>query len=296
MESRLLEIFVYVAELGSFSKAAQRLSITPSAVIQQFNRLEDELRVRLLVRTKKGVALTPAGEYMLVKSKKLLHDIQNIEHTLHSFSRESSHIFTLGSSFVRKSRAFYPLWQRFAQASTWNVQIIDVGDIRNTWQMADIIECVHYGGSWQRQMCFTELFTVPIALSARPDLLPADRSFLTWDDLSGKTLVTLPSGLSPVLDNLAREARARGVQVIEAPYYDMFLFSMCEVNDYFLQIPLIWRDLYPSMPTLRCSWDYTQPYGFFCQKNPPAIVEKFLSFVAHERDAGTLDLGKDLLL
>lgn len=294
MESRLLEIFIHVAELGSFSKAAQRLSITPSAVIQQFNRLEDELGVRLLVRTKKGVALTPAGEYMLAKSKELLHDIQDIENTLHGFNRESSHIITLGSSFVRKSRAFYPLWQRFAPASTWNVQIIDVGDIHNTWQMADIIECVRYGSPWQHQMRFTELFTVPVALSARPDILPTDRNFLIWDDLRGRTLVTLHSGFSPVLDAMADEARARGVQVIEAPRYDMFLFSMCEVNDYFLQIPLIWRDLYPSMPTMRCDWDYTEPYGFFCQKNPPAIIEKFLSFVMHERDAGTLDLEKSL--
>ena len=65
MESRLLEVFVQVAELGSFSKAAQRLYITPSAVIQQVNRLEDELGVRLLLRSKKGVELTPAGEYLL---------------------------------------------------------------------------------------------------------------------------------------------------------------------------------------------------------------------------------------
>lgn len=294
MESRLLEIFVHVAELGSFSKAAQHLSITPSAVIQQFNRLEDDLRVRLLVRTKKGVALTPAGKYMLGKSKKLLHDIQDIENTLRSFSRESSRMITLGSSFVRKSRAFCPLWQRFAPGNDWTVQIIDVGDILNTWQKADIIECVCYGSPWQKQMRFTELFTVPVALSARPDILPADRDFLVWDDLRGRTLVTLHAGFSPVLDALAHEARARGIQVIEAPRYDMFLFSMCEVNDYFLQIPLIWRDLYPSMPTMRCNWDYTEPYGFFCQKNPPKIIEEFLSFVIREQDAGTLDLGKDL--
>ena len=79
MESRLLEVFVQVAELGSFSKAAQLLYITPSAVIQQVNRLEDELGVKLLLRSKKGVKLTPAGEYLLRESRSLLKHLREMK-------------------------------------------------------------------------------------------------------------------------------------------------------------------------------------------------------------------------
>lgn len=291
MESRLLEIFIQIAELGSFSKAAQRLSITPSAVIQQFNRLEDELGVQLLVRTRKGVLLTPAGEYMLEESRRLLREIQDVEDTLHQFGSKNTII--LGSSFVRKSRAFYPLWQRFEPGKDFTVQTIDVGDILNTWQKADIIECIHYASFWQKQMRFTPLGTVPIAVAARPDILPAGRDLLTWDDLCGKTLVTLRSGLSPILDDLSRQARAHGVEIMEAPRYDMFLFNMCEVNGYVLQLPACWQDLYPSMRIMRFDWAYTLPYGFFCQKHPPEIIGQFLSFVIHERDTGSLHWEQD---
>lgn len=288
VESRLLEVFVRIAELGSFSKAAQRLYITPSAVIQQFNRLEDELGVKLLLRTKKGVELTPAGEYMLRESRRLLGHIREIEETLHRFDTENGRTLILGSSFVRKSRVFHPLWQRFAPGREWTVQTIDVGDIHSTWQRTDIIESAHYGGTWQREMRFTQLCTVPVGLAAAPSLLRAGQEMITWADLRGKTLVTLASGRSQTLDSLADEARAQGVQVIEVPRYDMFLFSLCEVNGYFLQVPVCWRDLYPTMRVLPCAWDYALPYGFFCQQHPPRIVEEFLAFAARQQDAGAL--------
>ena len=53
-----LNTFIQVAENGSFSKAAEKLYITPSAVIQQINNLEKELQVSLFIRTRHGTQLT----------------------------------------------------------------------------------------------------------------------------------------------------------------------------------------------------------------------------------------------
>ena len=54
MLNHQLETFIQVAENGSFSKAAEKLYITPSAVIQQINNLEQDLQVTLLKRTRHG--------------------------------------------------------------------------------------------------------------------------------------------------------------------------------------------------------------------------------------------------
>ena len=288
MESRLLEVFVLVAELGSFSKAAQRLYITPSAVIQQVNRLEDELGVRLLQRSKQGVKLTPAGEYLLREGGSLLKHLREMKDTLHTFDEQSRQTLILGSSFVRKSRVFSPLWQRFEPGRGWSVQTIDTSDIRRTWQQTDIIECTDYGAPWQHSMRFTPLCTVPVALAASPSVLAPGQETLSWEDLRGKTLVTFAPGYSATLDALAAKARAMGMRVIESTRYDMYLFSMCEVNGYFLQVPLCWHDLYPSMRVLPCTWGYTLPYGFFCQKHPPRIIEDFLAFAAAQPDISSL--------
>ena len=60
MDPHLLRTFVAVAETGSFSAAAHRLSYTQSAVSQQIATLEADLGTTLL--TRRPVALTPAGE------------------------------------------------------------------------------------------------------------------------------------------------------------------------------------------------------------------------------------------
>ena len=59
-----LKTFLTVCETGSFSKAAEQLFITPSAVLQQIRTLEAELDAALFVRSSKGVSLTSAGDYL----------------------------------------------------------------------------------------------------------------------------------------------------------------------------------------------------------------------------------------
>lgn len=60
-----LQVFVAVARLRSFSGAARELSVTASAVSQAVKQLEETLRVVLLTRTTRSVALTDAGRRLL---------------------------------------------------------------------------------------------------------------------------------------------------------------------------------------------------------------------------------------
>lgn len=57
-----LAAFAIVAEARSFTRAAARLNISPSALSQTIGKLEKRLGVRLLARTTRSVALTEAGE------------------------------------------------------------------------------------------------------------------------------------------------------------------------------------------------------------------------------------------
>jgi DNA-binding transcriptional LysR family regulator len=56
-----LRAFLFVGELRSFSRAADRLGVTPSALSQLVRGLEERMGVRLLNRTTRSVALTDAG-------------------------------------------------------------------------------------------------------------------------------------------------------------------------------------------------------------------------------------------
>ena len=65
-------MFVAVAELGSFAEAARRLNRDPAAVTRAVAALEADLRVRLLNRTTRSVALTDEGGRFLDGCRRLL--------------------------------------------------------------------------------------------------------------------------------------------------------------------------------------------------------------------------------
>lgn len=72
MELRSVETFLAVVEHGTFSRAAERLGYSQSAVTVQVARLERELGVRLFDRLPRGVALTEQGRAFVFHARELL--------------------------------------------------------------------------------------------------------------------------------------------------------------------------------------------------------------------------------
>ena len=68
----VMRSFVTGIELGSFAKAADRLSRSTSAVSAQLKKLEDQAGTPLLRKAGRGMALTEAGEVMLGYARRLL--------------------------------------------------------------------------------------------------------------------------------------------------------------------------------------------------------------------------------
>ena len=74
-----MRVFVYVADTGSFTAAAQRMSLTTSYVSRAVANLETHLRTRLLHRTTRRLALTEAGQRYLLRCEQILGYIDEAE-------------------------------------------------------------------------------------------------------------------------------------------------------------------------------------------------------------------------
>jgi DNA-binding transcriptional LysR family regulator len=86
MDSRYLQSFVYVVELGSIAEAARRLDLTPAAVAQRVKMLEQELGAKLVRRSGRTVGTTEAGERILDRARAVLHDIRDLKSDLNDAS------------------------------------------------------------------------------------------------------------------------------------------------------------------------------------------------------------------
>jgi LysR family transcriptional regulator for bpeEF and oprC len=77
-----MEVFHWVVELGSFSRAADRLDLSKASVTAHIAALESRLGVKLLNRTTRRLSLTDDGAVYLEHVRRLLADVQETEATL----------------------------------------------------------------------------------------------------------------------------------------------------------------------------------------------------------------------
>lgn len=78
MELRQLKYFVRIVELGSVSRAAADLHVAQPALSHQISNLEEELKVKLLARSVRGVTATDAGAVFYRHARAMLRQIERM--------------------------------------------------------------------------------------------------------------------------------------------------------------------------------------------------------------------------
>lgn len=100
MDLRRLEIFVKVAELGSFSRAAEALFLTQPTVSEHVRGLEDEVGVQLLDRLGRGTTPTRAGTLLLGYARRILTLAREAAQAIEQFQGRVSGELMLGGSSI----------------------------------------------------------------------------------------------------------------------------------------------------------------------------------------------------
>ncbi|MBT0669264.1 LysR family transcriptional regulator [Novosphingobium profundi] len=82
MDLRRLKHFLAVAELGNFSRAAERVCLTQSALTRSVRSLEDELGATLFERRAQGAELTQAGSVLMDHAHRLLNEFERAQQNI----------------------------------------------------------------------------------------------------------------------------------------------------------------------------------------------------------------------
>ncbi len=292
MYNPTLDTFIAVADCGSLTKAAERLYISPTAVMKQMNTLEGHLNLKLIERTPSGVRLTPAGEviykdakFMIDYSKKSIAGALAAAHTYDT-------TFCVGTSLLNPAKPFMDLWYRvnkdFPDYKLHLVPFEDnhegiLSEIEKLGEKFDFLIGVCDSRQWLSRCNFLPLgrYKKMIAVSREHRL--ASKNRINIEDLYDETLMMVQRGDSGTNDFIRNDLEKNHPQIhIEntPQFYDLAVFNRCAETGNVLLTIECWQEVHPGLVSIPVNWDYSIPYGLLYSLNAPDDVLKFVKAAA----------------
>ena len=274
-----LKTFLTVCRTGSFNKAAKDLFITPSAVLQQIQTLEAELDVTLFIRHKKGVSLTPEGEYLRQKAE-ALHQLNEEIHREIQTVGSKDRTICIGTSIMEKSRLLYELWVLFSENhGDCEIQMLNIDAWHRIPERTDLIESVNSNIDWQQKWKFFEICKVPFGFAVASNHPLADRKLITLRDLRDQTVLTLNTGSNNAVTDILTCLKQAGIPIVCRNTPEVNILWASGFHRDVLLVPLCWKDILINAVTIPFEKEFLIPYGVFYRPEPHAAVKKFLDFI-----------------
>ncbi|APE30525.1 LysR family transcriptional regulator [Halomonas aestuarii] len=111
-----MRAFITVVNEGGFTRAAERLEMSPQLVSKYVSQLEKYLGVRLLNRTTRRIHLTEAGTRYHQRAQQVLADIEDMEHQLGDLQTQARGLLRISAPVSFATRHLAPLLSDFQRA------------------------------------------------------------------------------------------------------------------------------------------------------------------------------------
>jgi DNA-binding transcriptional LysR family regulator len=184
-----LRIFARVADLASFSRAAEQLGLAKGHVSTSVRQLEARLGARLLQRTTRSVRLTPDGERFLDRCKELLTDAEQLQAMFQPASGGLSGRLRIDMPTIIARDVVFPRLPEFLSAHP----LLDVA-ISTTDRRVDLVQegfdCIlRIGGLGNADLVARRLGLLQMFNAASPGYLGEHGVPHTLADLAGHRVV-----------------------------------------------------------------------------------------------------------
>ena len=287
MYDRKLDTFCKAAEYLSFSKAAEMLFITPSAVIQQMNHLEKELGVKLFLRSRQGLSLTEAGQLLLRESPSFIAQSKKMVRSLQALNRENRYPIHIAVNSFHPVRLLFDLWQQF-HADHPNYELL-THTVDNDTPIAelpgmDLVEGVYFHEEWQKDFFFVPLMKTALCLAVSAQHPLVQKKLLVEPELTGMTIMIIQRGIDAMTDALSDRLVMLGADIVEVERYSVEAALQCVTENYALLLPDCWQYMHPNLKVIPVDWSYALPYGFFVRKDAFERIMPFFDFLQQHRD------------
>lgn len=288
MYNPLLDTFLAVADCGSFTKAADKLFITPTAVMKKMNVLEAHLNLKLIDRTPAGVDLTPAGKVIYRDAKFIMDYSKKSVAAANTATLDYDTTFCVGTSLLNPAKPFMDLWYKINQSfPDYKLHLVPFEDnhdgilseIKKLGEKFDFLIGVCDSKAWLSICSFLPLGRYKKMVAVSRDHRLAEKKQINIEDLHGETLMMVGRGDSGVNDFIRNDLEKNHPQIhIEdtPQFYDLSVFNRCAESGNILLTIECWQDVHPGLISIPVNWDYSIPYGLLYSTNADKDVLKLV--------------------
>ncbi|MBD5636995.1 MAG: LysR family transcriptional regulator [Clostridia bacterium] len=282
-----LTTFISVAENGSFTKAADALFITPTAVMKQINTLEERLGITLFDRTNHGLQLTEAGKSFLQDAKYIIdYSDRAIEKAREIDNKDKQQSIRIGTSIMTPAKFLLDVWAEIQKFNPYlkielipfeNTPINSVEILKNLGKHIDIVaglyddnflkeRCCQAAHLYDKQLLFAIPVTNPLCSKRKIELA----------DLKGQKVLLIRKNWNEYIDDLREDLTASGVTVEEFEMFNLNAYNRAVQEN----VPIItvegWEDVHPLLKIVPADWEYRIPFGILYSPTPSKQVKDFI--------------------
>lgn len=292
MYNHQLDTFIQAADAGSFSKAAEAMFISSTAVMKQINLLEGSLGVRLFRRTPRGLTLTNAGKSYYQDAKYMIQYARDARVRAKNAMQDNESIVRIGTSLMTPSQFLLELWPQVHELHPeLKFQMVNFDNtpenareiLANLGQNIDIVAGVFDETMLSLRSCAAlELMRVPICCAVSIYHPLAQKKKLSIKDLSGQRFLLMKRNWSKYTDKLRDDLWANypEIEIVDFSFYNLEVFNRCEHENALLMAVPQWEGVHPLLKILPVDWNHSIPFGLLHSPTPSPAVQKLIQTVA----------------
>ena len=191
-----IQAFVAIAELGGFSKAAEHLHVTQTALTRRVQKLESYLGLRLLDRTTRYVEVTAVGREFLPQAKAIVSEMTLAVGRLKDMSKNARGSFTLACVPTMASHVLPTVIRRYATAHPGNrIRLIDTSafEVRDAVLHGQAELGIGVPTDRHPDLAETPLLEEPLMFFCREEHALSRMKSVTWSDMRETDLIVVSS-------------------------------------------------------------------------------------------------------
>jgi LysR family nitrogen assimilation transcriptional regulator len=214
MDFKRLNYFLKIAELGSVSRAADRLRVAQPALSRQMMLLEAELGVTLFERHRRGMALTREGEELRTRTSGPMRQIDLAAEDIRTLGVGMAGNVACGLPPTASHVLAAPLARRVAQeAPNLALRIVEgyAGHLMDWLQRGEIDIAILYGPACDFRLSASELLVEELMLVGPPECGLQPDEPVAFGALAQLPMIlpSHPHGLRVVVDNMVARTQAK---------------------------------------------------------------------------------------